>query len=121
MKLSVIIFSVLAFGLNIQEIVSQSSNINNLIISELQSLLSQTQQNIRGYLSSILVDAVIRDAMNINVDAVFASTSSNLTNVVNKGYSCSKLTTTTTSTSNCRILSFKINLIFYWKQLQRLQ
>ena len=99
MKLSVLILSVLVIGFNITEIAGQSQNSNNLIISELQSLLTQTQQNVRAYLSSILVEAIIK-----NVDAIFTSTSFNLTNVVNKSFSCSRLTTTTTSTSNCLLL-----------------
>ena len=99
MKLSVLILSVLVICFNIPEIAGQSQNSNNLIISELQSLLTQTQQNVRDYLSTILVDAIIK-----NVDAIFTSTSFNLTNVVNKSYSCSRLTTTTISTSNCLLL-----------------
>ena len=39
-----LILSVLAVCLNVKEIVGQSDNSNNLIISELQSLLSQTQR-----------------------------------------------------------------------------
>ena len=77
MKLSVVILNVLAIGLNTKSIVGQTSNINNLIISDLQSLLSQTKQNVRAYLSTILVDAIIK-----NVDAIFASTSLNLTTIV---------------------------------------
>ena len=99
MKLSVLILSVLVICFNITEIAGQSQNSNNLIISELQSLLTQTQQNVRDYLSTILVDAIIK-----NVDAIFTSTSFNLTNVVNKRFSCSRLTTTTTSTSNYLLL-----------------
>ena len=99
MKLSVLILSVLVICFNITEIAGQSQNSNNLIISELQSLLIQTQQNVRDYLSTILVDAIIK-----NVDAIFTSTSLNLTTVVNKSYSCSRLATTTTSTSNCLLL-----------------
>ena len=92
MKLSAFILSVLALGLKIQVIVGQSSNSNNLIISELQSLLIQTQKNVRTYLSTILVDVIIK-----NVDGIFTSASLNLTNVVNTNYGCSRLTTTTTS------------------------
>ena len=99
MKLSVLILSVLVICFNIPEIAGQSQNSNNLIISELQSLITQTQQNVRDYLSTILVDAIIK-----NVDVIFTSTSFNLTNVVNKSFSCSRLTTTTTSTSNCLLL-----------------
>ena len=99
MKLSVLILSVLVICFNIPQIVGQLQNGNNLIISELQSLLTQTQQNVRAYLSTILVDAIIK-----NVDNIFASASLNLTTVVNKSYTCSRLTTTTTSTSNCHIL-----------------
>ena len=99
MKLNVLILSVLVIGFHIQEIVGQLQNGNNLIISELQILLTQTRQNVRDYLSTILVDAIIK-----NVDAIFTSTSFNLTNVVNKSYSCSRLTTTTIRTSNCLLL-----------------
>ena len=101
MKLYVLILSVLTIGLNIRAIVGQSANSNNLLINDLKSLLSQTQQNVRDYLSTILVDDIIS-----NVDAIFASANLNLTTVVNKSYSCSRLTTTrTTSTSICLILS----------------
>ena len=99
MKLSILILSVLVIGFHIPEIAGQLLNGNNLIISELQILLTQTQQNVRDYLSTILVDAIIK-----NVDAIFTSTKFNLTNVVNKSYSCSRLTTTTISTSNCLLL-----------------
>ena len=99
MKLSVLILSLLTIVSNIPVIAGQSANINNLIISDLQSLLTQTQQNVRAYLSTILVDAIIK-----NVDAIFTSASSNLTTVVNKTYVCSKLTLTTTSTSKCLFL-----------------
>ena len=85
--------------LNVKEIVGQSDNSNNLIISELQSLLSQTQRIVHAYLSTILVEAII-----INVDAIFASANKKIINVVNKNYSCSRLTTITTITSNRRIL-----------------
>ena len=95
MKLSVFILSVLAIGLKFPAIVGQSANNNNLIISELQSLLSQTQQKVHAYLSTILVDSIIK-----NVDAIFATSSLNLATVVNKNYGCSRLTATTTSTSN---------------------
>ena len=94
MKLSVLILSVLGIGLNISVIAGQSSNNNNLIIKDLQNLLSQTQQNVRAYLSTILVDTIIA-----NVDSIFASASSNITSVVNNSYSCERLTTTTTRTS----------------------
>ena len=93
MKLSVFILCVIAKCLNTTPTVGQSTNNNNLIISNLKSLLSQTQQNVRAYLSTILVDEIIKI-----FDAIFGSASSNLSNVVNKSYSCSKLTTTTTST-----------------------
>ena len=99
MKLSVVILSVLAIGLNTKSIVGQTSNINNLIISDLQSLLSQTKQNVRAYLSTILVDAIIK-----NVDAIFASTSLNLTTIVKKNYGCSRITTTSTTTSKSNFL-----------------
>ena len=87
------VLSVLAIGFKISEIVRQLSN-NNLIISELQSLLSQTQQNVNAYLSTIRLDAIIS-----NIDAIYASASSNLTSIVNKSYSCARLTTTTTTAS----------------------
>ena len=104
MKISVFILSVLVIVSSIPAIVGQSSNSNNLIISDLQSLLSQTQQSVRAYLSTILVDGIIS-----NVDAIFASANSNLTTVVNRSYSCVKLatnaTTTTSNTkSNCLVL-----------------
>ena len=99
MKLSILILSVLVIGFHIPEIAGQLLNGNNLIISELQILLTQTQQNVRDYLSTILVDAIIK-----NVDAIFTSTKFNLTKVVNKSYSCSRLMTTTISTSNCLLL-----------------
>ena len=107
MKLSVLILSVLVICFNITEIAGQSQNSNNLIISELQSLLTHTQQNVRDYLSTILVDPIIKNyyyPIIKNVDAIFTSTSFNLTNVVNKSFSCSRLTTTTTSTSNYLLL-----------------
>ena len=99
MKLHVFILCFVVICLNTGSIIGQSANNNNFIISELQSLLNQTRQNVRDYLSTILVDAIIK-----NVDAIFTSTSFNLTNVVNKSYSCSRLTTTTISTSNCLLL-----------------
>ena len=98
MKLSVLFLSVLAIDLSIPVIAGQSANSNNLIISDLQNILSQTQQNVRAYLSTILVDAIIN-----NVDAIFATASSNLTRLVNNSYSCERLTTTTTSTSICHL------------------
>ena len=61
MKLSVIILSVLAIGFNIAAKVGQSANNNNLIISDLQSLISQTQQSFRAFLSTILVDPIIKN------------------------------------------------------------
>ena len=110
MKVNLFILSVLAIGLHLPIIECQLSN--NLIISDLQILLSETQKSVRAYLSTILVDAIIS-----NVDAIFASASLNLTTEVNKNYACSRLTTTTTSTSNCllHLIPFKINLIFYFK------
>ena len=104
MKLYVLILSVLVICFNIPVILGQSSNNNNLIISDLQRLISQTQQSVRAYLSTILVDAII-----LNVDAIFAIANSTLTAVVNKSYSCVKLTTnttiiTSTTKSNCLIL-----------------
>ena len=105
MKLSALILSVLVIVSNIHAIVGQSSNINDLIISDLQILLSQTQQSIRAYLSTILVDAIIKNyyyPIIKNVDAIFASASLNLTTVLNKSYACSKLNILTSSnTSNC--------------------
>ena len=92
MKLYAMIFSVLAIGLNIPEIVGQCLNNNNLTISEIKSLLSQTQQSVRDYLSTILVDTIIK-----NVDSIFASASSKLTSLVNNSYSCARLKTTTKS------------------------
>ena len=80
----------MGIGLNISGVAGQSSNNNNLIINDLQNLLSQTKQSVRGYLSTILVDAIIA-----NVDAIFASANLNLTSLVNKSYSCSILLTTT--------------------------
>ena len=94
MKLYVLILSVLAIFINTPATVGQSANSNNFIINDLQNLLSQTQQNVRAYLSRILVDTIIA-----NVDSIFASASSNLTSVVNNSYSCERLTTTTTRTS----------------------
>ena len=104
--MKILILTVLAIiCLNITAIFGQSANNNNLIISELQSLLTQTRQNVRAYLSTILVDAILK-----NFDAIFASASLNLTSVVNKNYGCSRLNTTkttrstTTSKSNFRLL-----------------
>ena len=74
MKVNLFILSVLTIGLHLPIIECQSSN--NLIISDLQILLSQTQKSVRAYLSTILVDAIIS-----NVDAIFAYSSLNLTNV----------------------------------------
>ena len=107
MKVNLFILSVLAIGLHLPIIECQSSD--NLIIRDLQILLSQTQKSVRAYLSTILVDAII-----LNVDAIFASASLNLTTVVNRNYACSRLTTTTTSTSNwlLHLIPFTINLIF---------
>ena len=99
------ILSVLTICLNMRSIVGQAEN-NNLIISDLQSLLRQTHQNVRVYLSTILVDAIIK-----NVDNIFKLTSLNLTTVVNKRYSCSIITTT--STSNCLFLSISYKIKFY--------
>ena len=109
MKLSVLILSILGIGLNISGVAGQSSNNNNLIINDLQNLLSQTQQNVRAYLSTILVDNIIK-----NVDAIFASASSNLTILVNNSHNCARLVPTTTSTSNCLLylISFKNNSMF---------
>ena len=95
MKLSVLILSILGIGLNISGVAGHSSNNNNLIINDLQNLLSQTQQNLRAYLSTILVDNIIK-----NVDAIFTTASSNLKSLVSQSYSCARFTTTTTSTSN---------------------
>ena len=110
MKVNLFILSVLAIGLHLPIIECQLSN--NLIISDLQILLSETQKSVRAYLSTILVDAIIS-----NVDAIFASSSLNLTSVINKNYAYSRLTTSTTSTSNCLIhlIPFTFNLIFYFK------
>ena len=96
MKLNVFILCFVVICLNTGSIIGQSANNNNLITSELQSLLTQTQKNVRDYLSTILVDAII-----LNVNAIFVSASLNLTTVINKNHACSRLTTTTTSTSNC--------------------
>ena len=110
MKVNLFILSVLAIGLHLPIIECQLSN--NLIISDLQIILSETQKSVRAYLSTILVDAIIS-----NVDAIFASSSLNLTNVINRKYACFRLTTTTTSTSNClfHLIPFTINLTFYFK------
>ena len=109
MKLNVFILCFVVICLNTGSIIGQSANNNNLIISELQSLLTQTRQNVRDYLSTILVDSIIK-----NVDAIFASASLNLTSVVNKNYGCSRLTTTKTTTSTTTIKSnFRLLLISF--------
>ena len=79
MKLSVLILSVLVIVSNIHAIVGKSANSNHLIIIDLKSLLSQTQQSVRADLSTILVNAIIK-----NVDAIFTLESLNLTSVVSK-------------------------------------
>ena len=71
---------------------------------------SLRKKNIINYIESdsTKISKVREGTLIKYVNAIFASASSNLTDVVNKGYGCSRLTTTTTSTSNCLIL---LNLI----------
>jgi hypothetical protein len=83
MNTKVFIFSILAILLNIETTVTQSVNYNNLVTKDIQILLINTQQSIRAYLSTILVDSIIQ-----NVDAIFASASLNVSKIINKNYNC---------------------------------
>jgi hypothetical protein len=90
MNIKVFIFSNLVILSSIQLIASQLVNNNNLVAKDIQILLSNTQRNVRLYLSSILVDSIIH-----NVDVIFASASLNVSSIINKNYNC--VTTNITS------------------------
>jgi len=63
-----------------QPIVAQAVDNNNLVIKDIQILLSQVQRNVREYLSTIIVNSIIH-----NVDVIFASASLNISTIfINK-------------------------------------
>jgi hypothetical protein len=66
-----------------QPIVAQAVDNNNLVIKDIQILLSQVQRNVREYLSTIIVNSIIH-----NVDVIFASASLNISTIINKNYYC---------------------------------
>ena len=57
----------------------QSFNNNDLMSSDVLSIIAKTQQDVRTYLSTILVDRII-----INVDGIFKIASSNITSLINR-------------------------------------
>ena len=74
------IYSILAILSNMQPIVAQAVDNNNLVIKDIQILLSQVQRNVREYLSTIIVNSIIH-----NVDVIFASASLNISTIfINK-------------------------------------
>ena len=91
--MKILLLSIVAMCLNTTAIVGQSANNNNLLINDLQNILTNTQQKIRTYLSSIHANEIIE-----NLDEIIASLSSNLTTVIYKSYSCARLITATTTT-----------------------
>jgi hypothetical protein len=83
MNIKVFIFSILAIQSIIQPIVTQTVDNNNLVIKDIQILLSNVQRSVREYLSTILVNTIIQ-----NVDVIFASASLNISTIINKNYNC---------------------------------
>jgi hypothetical protein len=83
MNIKVFIYSILAILSNMQPIVAQAVDNNNLVIKDIQILLSQVQRNVREYLSTIIVNSIIH-----NVDVIFASASLNISTIINKNYYC---------------------------------
>ena len=90
MNIKIFIFSIFTILSNIQTTVTQSVNNNNLVTNDIQFLLSNAQQSVRAYLSTILVDGILQ-----NVDAIFATASLNVSTIINNKYNC--LTTNLTS------------------------
>ena len=83
MNIKVFIYSILEILSNMQPIVAQAVDNNNLVIKDIQILLSQVQRNVREYLSTIIVNSIIH-----NVDVIFASASLNISTIINKNYYC---------------------------------
>jgi hypothetical protein len=101
MNIKVFIFSIFAILSNIETVVTQLVNNNNLVINDIQTLISKTQRSIRAYLSTILVDDILQ-----NVDAIFTSANLDFSTIINKNYNC------VTLTSN--FLSWTIKFVFYF-------
>jgi hypothetical protein len=118
------------FLLNINtRVLSQSTNNNDSIINEVQTLFSNMQQKVQEYLQTFAIDTDIA-----NVNSILAASNLNLTSIINKKCNCvnSTLTSTTrtttktttrtttsksTTTSKCS-LSNKINNTFVFTGLK---
>ena len=126
MKLT-ILFNILnvsiLFLLNINaRVLSQSTNNNDSIINEVQTLFSNMEQKVQEYLQTFAIDTDIA-----NVNSILAAGKLNLTSIINKKCNCvnSTLTSTTrtttisksTTTSKCS-LSNKINNTFVFTGLK---
>ena len=79
MNTKVLIFSILAIFSNIEIAVTQLVNNNNLVTRDIQILLSNTQRSIRAYLPASVIQ---------KVDVIFASTSLNVSSILNRNYNC---------------------------------
>jgi hypothetical protein len=97
-------FHFLLIIVNLISAFGQSTNNNDLISSDVLSIIAKAKQDVRSYLSTILVDRII-----INVDAIFAEASSNITSLINRNYNCLQITTTTIKKLNKRFLDFATN------------
>ena len=97
---------ILLIIVNLISAFGQSTNNNDLISSDVLSIIAQAKQDVRSYLSKILAGRKIK-----NVDAIFAKASSNITSLINRNYNCLQITTTTTTTTtlNKRFLDFATN------------
>ncbi len=99
MNIKVLIFSIFAILSNIEIIATQLVNNNNLILNDIQALLSNTQRSVRAYLSTILVDSILQ-----NIDIIFASANLNFSTIINKNYNC---VTTNLTSNNKNGVNFK--------------
>ena len=83
---------ILLIIVNLISAFGQSTNNNDLISSDVLSIIAQAKQDVRSYLSKILAGRKIK-----NVDAIFAKASSNITSLINRNYNYLQITTTTTT------------------------
>jgi hypothetical protein len=83
MHIKVYIFSLLAIISSIQPIVTQTVDNKNLLIQDVQVLLSNIQRSVRTFLSSILVNTILH-----NVDVIFVTANLNVSTILNKNYNC---------------------------------
>ena len=98
--MKIIIFTKLLFNLiiisNITTVFGQYKKSNDLLKNELQSILTNIQNNIQPYLATAVIQSV---------NSLFASGGLNITALINKRYICAKISTTTTTTTKATTIT----------------